>query len=76
MITEVNLSAFVYRLFHGDFPPIVGTNIQSCDSRTKFNYMFMSLCFWIKRGFNCFNYVTVTLQITPVGNLDNVVIVS
>ena len=27
-IIEVNLSAFVYRLFHRDFFPIVGTNIQ------------------------------------------------
>ena len=26
-ITEVNLFAFVYRLFHEDFSPIVGTNI-------------------------------------------------
>ena len=25
-ITEVNLSAFVYRLFHEDFSPILGTN--------------------------------------------------
>ena len=29
-ITEVKLSAFVYRLFHDDFSPIVGTNTQSC----------------------------------------------
>ena len=27
-ITEVNLSAFVYRLFHEDFSPIVGTNLD------------------------------------------------
>ena len=27
-ITEVTLSAFVYRLFLEDFSPIVGTNIQ------------------------------------------------
>ena len=25
-ITEVNLSAFVYRLFHEDFSPLVGTS--------------------------------------------------
>ena len=28
-ITEVNLSVFVYRLFHDDFSPIVRTIIQS-----------------------------------------------
>ena len=28
-ITEVNLSAIIYRVFHEDFSPIVGTNIQS-----------------------------------------------
>ena len=27
-ITEVNLSAYVYRLFHEDFSPIIGTNVQ------------------------------------------------
>ena len=27
-ITEVNLSEFVYRLFHEDFSPIVGTNLD------------------------------------------------
>ena len=26
-LQEVNLSAFVYRLFHEDFSPIMGTNI-------------------------------------------------
>ena len=28
-ITEVNLSAFVYRLFHDDFSSICGTNLAS-----------------------------------------------
>ena len=28
-INKVNLSAFVYRLFHEDFSPIVETNIQT-----------------------------------------------
>ena len=27
-ITEVNLSAFVYRLFHADFSPFVTTNLN------------------------------------------------
>ena len=27
-ITEVNLSAFVYRPFHEDFSPIIGTNLD------------------------------------------------
>ena len=33
-ITEVNLSVFVYRLFHEDFSPIIGTNLD--DSSTIF----------------------------------------
>ena len=31
-ITEVNLSVFVYRLFHEDFSPILGTNYRSFQS--------------------------------------------
>ena len=45
-ITEVNLSAFVYKVFHEDFFPLVGTDLKlsielstMCDSRTNLNYM-------------------------------------
>ena len=27
-ITEVNLFVFIYRLFHEDFSPIIGTNFR------------------------------------------------
>ena len=30
-ITEVNLSAFIYRLFHDNFSPIVGINPVQID---------------------------------------------
>ena len=30
-ITEVNLSAFVYKLFHEDFSPIIETNLGVCE---------------------------------------------
>ena len=45
-ITEVNLSAFVYRLFHEDFSSLVGTSIEhstTCDSRTNLNYIMRLL---------------------------------
>ena len=43
-ITEVNLSAFVYRLFRENFSSLVGTKLSiehstTCDSRTNLNYM-------------------------------------
>ena len=34
-ITEVNLSVFVYRLFHEDFSPILGTNHRETLNRRK-----------------------------------------
>ena len=49
-ISEVNLSAFIYRLFHEDFSSIVGANTvhealstehsTMCDSRAHLNYIF------------------------------------
>ena len=45
-ITEVNLSAFVYRLFHEDFSPIVGSNliIWSDDWREIFMKQSVNKC--------------------------------
>ena len=38
-VTEVNLSVFVYRLFHEDFSPIIGTNF-----RHVFAVLIMAFC--------------------------------
>ena len=47
-ITEVNLSMFVYRLFHKDCFPLIRTHQLSiehsttCNSRTNLNYIYVT----------------------------------
>ena len=44
-ISQVDLSAFIYRLFHEDFSSIIRINTlvtpTMCDSRAHLNYMFL-----------------------------------
>ena len=45
-ITEVNLSAFAYSLFHGDFSSLVRAKFSgstTCDSRTNLNDIFKNV---------------------------------
>ena len=40
-ITEVNFSEFVYSLFHGDFSPRIGTNLNYMTHRIQYTYTYL-----------------------------------
>ena len=49
-VTEVNLSAFVYRLFHGDVSSIDGTTVLT---ELFLNYMYLSFHYCYPKRDSC-----------------------